>query len=87
MSYCHLCPNDCGVNREIAVGKCGEKAEMRIAKYYLHPYEEPFISGKNGSGTVFFFGLRSEMRFLPEFRTFTLGTRKNNYARRPCRYF
>lgn len=29
---------------------------MRIAKYYLHPFEEPFISGTNGSGTVFFSG-------------------------------
>ena len=27
-----------------------------IAKYYLHPFEEPVISGKNGSGTVFFCG-------------------------------
>lgn len=67
MSYCHLCPNDCGVNRKIAVGKCGEKAEMRIAKYYLHPYEEPFISGKNGSGTVFFSGCGLKCVFCQNF--------------------
>ena len=29
---------------------------MRIAKYYLHPFEEPCISFKNGSGTIFFTG-------------------------------
>lgn len=55
-SICNLCPNECNVNRIDAHGKCGESNEMRIAKYYLHPFEEPFISGKNGSGTVFFSG-------------------------------
>lgn len=29
---------------------------MRIAKYYLHPFEEPIISGSKGSGTIFFCG-------------------------------
>lgn len=53
---CRLCPNECGVNRDLEKGKCGESNKMRIAKYYLHPFEEPFISGKNGSGTVFFSG-------------------------------
>lgn len=53
---CMLCPNACGVNRTQSAGKCGEKNVMRIAKYYLHPFEEPFISGTNGSGTVFFSG-------------------------------
>ena len=53
---CKLCPNECGVNRNTARGICGEANTMRIAKYYLHPFEEPFISGQGGSGTVFFSG-------------------------------
>ena len=53
---CTLCPNLCSVDRNLHVGICGEKNSMRIAKYYLHPFEEPFISGTNGSGTVFFTG-------------------------------
>ncbi len=55
-NICELCPNSCKVNRELLNGRCGEKNTMRIAKYYLHPFEEPFISGTNGSGTIFFSG-------------------------------
>ena len=53
---CTLCPNSCSVDRDIRRGICGELNTMRIAKYYLHPFEEPFISGSNGSGTIFFSG-------------------------------
>ena len=53
---CDLCPNACNIDRERFVGACGESNKMRIAKYYLHPFEEPIVSGKRGSGTVFFSG-------------------------------
>lgn len=53
---CTLCPNNCGTNRTTEYGVCGVLDKVRIAKYYLHPFEEPVISGKNGSGTVFFCG-------------------------------
>lgn len=53
---CELCPVNCGADRNAAAGYCGEKNAMRIAKYYLHKYEEPVICGGNGSGTVFFCG-------------------------------
>ncbi len=53
---CTLCPVECGANRAQRAGVCGANNEMRIAKYYLHPYEEPCISHKNGSGTIFFTG-------------------------------
>ena len=55
-TYCGLCPKNCLADRDIQKGACGEKNEMRIAKYYLHKYEEPPISGVNGSGTIFFTG-------------------------------
>ncbi len=53
---CELCPVNCGADRNVKAGYCGEKNAMRIAKYYLHKYEEPVICGGNGSGTVFFCG-------------------------------
>lgn len=53
---CALCPVNCGADREKTAGYCGEKDKIRIAKYYLHKFEEPCITGKNGSGTVFFCG-------------------------------
>ncbi len=56
-NYCNICPNNCNVNRNNGVlGKCGVSNDIKIAKYYLHPYEEPIVSGQNGSGTVFFTG-------------------------------
>lgn len=53
---CELCPVRCGADREKTLGRCGVKGELRIARYGLHYYEEPVISGKNGSGTIFFCG-------------------------------
>lgn len=52
---CKLCPVSCGADREKSVGRCGVGG-IKIAKYYLHPFEEPVISFKNGSGCVFFCG-------------------------------
>ena len=52
---CKLCPIECGANRKTGVGACASDG-LRIAKYYLHPFEEPCISFKNGSGTIFFSG-------------------------------
>ncbi len=52
---CTLCPVKCGADREKTVGRCGVKG-LTVAKYYLHPFEEPCISHRNGSGTVFFGG-------------------------------
>ncbi len=64
---CSLCPKNCNADRTKTAGACGEKNMMRIAKYYLHPYEEPFISGTNGSGTVFFTGCSLKCRFCQNF--------------------
>lgn len=54
---CRLCPRSCGVDRTGGkTGYCGESATVRVARISLHMWEEPCISGKNGSGTVFFSG-------------------------------
>ncbi len=53
---CHLCPRECGIDRRIQTGYCGAGASLTAARAALHPWEEPCISGENGSGTVFFSG-------------------------------
>lgn len=54
MSGCTLCPRKCGTDRSVSVGFCGADDGIKIARAALHFWEEPFISGKGGSGTVFF---------------------------------
>lgn len=60
MSYsytsCTLCPRMCRVDRHTASGYCNAGDTLKIARAALHPWEEPCISGTNGSGTVFFSG-------------------------------
>lgn len=51
---CHLCPRNCGVNRTKRPGYCKARPEAKVARAALHFWEEPCISGVNGSGTVFF---------------------------------
>mgnify|MGYP002726310357 FL=1 len=54
---CLLCPRKCGINRRTGqTGVCGVSAEIRVARAALHYWEEPCISGKRGSGAVFFSG-------------------------------
>lgn len=54
---CLLCPRKCGINRSSGqTGVCGVSAEIRVARAALHYWEEPCISGKKGSGAVFFSG-------------------------------
>ena len=53
---CNNCPRKCNIDRSINVGVCGVGEQPRVAKAYLHKWEEPIISGSNGSGTVFFSG-------------------------------
>ena len=55
LSRCTLCPRECKVNRnnnELGYCKAGNK--VVIGGYHLHLWEEPIISGDNGSGTIFF---------------------------------
>ena len=53
-SKCELCPRKCGVDRNSNIGFCGATSKAEINRIDLHYMEEPIISGKNGSGTVFF---------------------------------
>lgn len=52
---CEICPHNCKVNRlEGKVGRCKATDKVKIALASVHNFEEPCISGTNGSGTVFF---------------------------------
>lgn len=52
---CNLCPRRCNVDREKGeIGFCGAPNELVVARYSLHMWEEPVISGDKGSGTIFF---------------------------------
>jgi len=54
---CTLCPRECHVDRSLGnVGYCGQSAEIKAARAALHFWEEPCISGVNGSGAIFFSG-------------------------------
>lgn len=54
---CTLCPRECAVNRnELEKGICRATSEIMVGRADLHYWEEPCISGENGSGTVFFAG-------------------------------
>ena len=57
LENCTLCPRECKVNRlEGMRGYCGMDSRIRAARAALHMWEEPCISGKKGSGAVFFSG-------------------------------
>ena len=55
-NLCRLCPRKCGVDRSLHTGRCGVSNRVTLARAALHFWEEPCISGENGSGTVFFSG-------------------------------
>ena len=57
MKNCRLCPRNCGADRSSGKkGYCGAGAEILVARAALHMWEEPCISGSEGSGAVFFSG-------------------------------
>lgn len=63
MSLCNLCPRKCNIDRSQGLGFCGESDSLSVARIAPHFYEEPPISGKNGSGTVFFTGCNLRCEF------------------------
>lgn len=57
LTSCKLCPRECGVNRLAGqAGICGADNRLKVARAALHMWEEPCLSGEEGSGTVFFSG-------------------------------
>jgi len=56
LKNCNICPKECHINREKELGFCRCGISLKIARYSRHMWEEPCISGTNGSGTIFFTG-------------------------------
>ncbi|MFZ5988621.1 MAG: radical SAM protein, partial [Bacillota bacterium] len=56
LTKCKSCPRQCNIDRSLYKGACGMGGLVKVAKAFLHKWEEPCISGTNGSGTVFFSG-------------------------------
>lgn len=74
LNSCNLCPKNCHVNRnrgELGFCKAGNK--LKIAKYYLHQWEEEPITGKNGSGTIFFSNCNLKCIFCQNYYISTKG--------------
>ena len=76
LEKCELCPHMCKVNRnEGKIGRCKSNQNIKIALYSVHNFEEPCISGKNGSGTVFFSNCNLSCIFCQNYEISQLGQR------------
>lgn len=74
---CNICPHKCGVNRlEGKIGRCKASDKVKIALVSLHNFEEPCISGENGSGTVFFSNCNLNCVFCQNYEISQLGNGK-----------
>ena len=66
---CLLCPRRCGVDREAGQhGYCGETSVLRLAFAGIHRGEEPPVTGKGGSGTVFVSGCNLGCAFCQNYQ-------------------
>ncbi|SNX54772.1 putative pyruvate formate lyase activating enzyme [Thermoanaerobacterium sp. RBIITD] len=65
---CNICPRNCNVDRSTEKGFCGMSNDIKVAKAYLHKWEEPCISGTRGSGTVFFTGCNLKCVFCQNYK-------------------
>lgn len=65
---CDICPRKCNIDRSKAVGFCGMTNTVKLAKADVFMWEEPCISGTNGSGAVFFSGCNLRCCFCQNFQ-------------------
>ncbi|MFA6923117.1 MAG: radical SAM protein [Bacteroidales bacterium] len=68
LGSCKLCPHKCGIDRYKQTGFCNCSEKILINTYHLHRWEEPIISGNNGSGTIFFSGCNLQCVFCQNFK-------------------
>ncbi|NCA93499.1 radical SAM protein, partial [bacterium] len=76
IACCEICPNRCKVDRNVTKGLCQEGVLPRVARAALHHWEEPVISGENGSGTIFFSGCSMRCVFCQNYEISRLGKGK-----------
>ena len=77
LQKCEICPHRCKVNREIGnIGRCRCDNKIKIALASIHKFEEPCISGKYGSGTVFFSNCNLSCTYCQNYEISQLGKGK-----------
>ena len=77
LEQCMLCPHNCKVNRlNGQIGRCKCNDKIKVALVSLHKFEEPCISGENGSGTVFFSNCNLNCMFCQNYEISHLGKGK-----------
>lgn len=65
---CNNCPRKCNINRDNHVGFCGVTNTLKLAKTDVFMFEEPIISGTNGSGAIFFSGCNLKCCFCQNYK-------------------
>ena len=73
---CNVCPRKCNIDRAMRVGVCGVGELPRVAKAYLHQWEEPILTGDKGSWTVFFSGCNLKCVYCQNYKI-----SHNNYGK------
>ena len=76
LECCTICPHNCKINRTKSPGRCKSTDKIKIALYSIHNFEEPCISGKKGSGTIFFSNCNMNCVFCQNYEISQLGRGK-----------
>lgn len=66
--FCSQCPRNCNTERKTGTGYCGVPEQLKVARAFLHMWEEPCISGTRGSGTIFFSGCNLKCVYCQNYR-------------------
>lgn len=74
---CNICPRKCNVDRNIKKGYCNADNTLKVAKYMVHHWEEPIISGNNGSGAIFFSHCNLKCIYCQNYKISSLGEGEN----------
>jgi len=77
LKECTLCHHNCKINRYKNIGFCGAGIDIKVARCSLHYYEEPIISGCNGSGAIFFSNCNLKCLYCQNKKISTDGCGKN----------
>lgn len=73
MAHCTLCPRECGADRSITSGYCSGTDRVIVNTHQLHHWEEPVLSGSQGSGTIFFSNCTMRCVYCQNFEISWLG--------------
>ena len=74
LNSCTICPHNCKINRNNGqIGRCRSGDKVKIALASVHNYEEPCISGKNGSGAIFFSNCNLSCIYCQNYKISQLG--------------